>query len=326
MAQVRGERKGRRRVIVVVDPGLATRNTGDQIISQAVRREFIAPLRAIGADVETVPMHGELGAHQRRLLRMASDVVVCGTNLLSSHMRFRNAWEWPRSDVELARGKATFLGVGWWQYQRSRVDRISRRWMSDLAGRHDWAVRDDYSAAKLTEAGVPAVHVSCPTLWSQSEQLLPGSQRRVVATVTDYNQNPDADRSLNELLSRHFEEVMYWPQGPGDERYLRGLLGPEVALVESSLEAFEAAITVPSTAYVGLRLHGGIHALSMGAPTLILSIDNRAREISKSSGLRVLSRYAIREIAAMLQVGGCQQLAVPREAISAWKRGWGLNA
>lgn len=310
-------------MIVVVDPGAATTNLGDKIISQAVERELVAPLQASGLDVTRVPMHGKLDDQQRALIEGADDVIVTGTNLLSDHMFFRRSWQWDRTDIELTKGKLTMFGVGWWQYQRTGIDPISARWLRGLSGRHAWAVRDEYSAARLRRAGVRAEHTTCPTLWSSRVQRLPGAEKRAVVTLTDYNQERAADQELVRILNDRFEQVLYWPQGPGDAAYLSTLEGiGATQLLSADLESFDQALLTPDTAYVGLRLHGGIRAIQHGVPSLVLSVDNRAREIGRSVGLVAPSRFALNEIKYSVSAGTESRLAIPTDEIEEWMAGW----
>lgn len=310
-------------MIVVVDPGAATTNLGDKIISDAIRRQLIEPLRSHGEDVRTIPMHGSLGDSERSLLEDADDVIVSGTNLLSDHMRFRRSWQWARADIERTRGKLTMFGVGWWQYQRTGIDPISGAWMRSLAGDKAWAVRDVYSAERLNRAGVRAVHTSCPTLWGSTTQTLPSGQSRVVVTLTDYNQERAADEWLVAALQREFDELVFWPQGPGDASYISSLAGTGGARVlDPTVDAFDTALGQPSTAYVGLRLHGGIRAIQMNVPSLILSVDNRAREIRKSVGLAAPSRFALNEIDNAMTSGADVALDLPTGEIEKWTQRW----
>lgn len=310
-------------MIVVVDPGAATTNLGDKIISAAIDRELIAPLSAAGRNVTRVPMHGKLGDAERDLIAGAEDVIVSGTNLLSDHMRFRRSWQWDRKDIELTAGKLTMFGVGWWQYQRTGIDPISARWLRRLSGSHAWAVRDKYSAKRLARAGVRADHTTCPTLWSCDVQRLPGEETRAVVTLTDYNQERAADQQLVNMLNDRFDEVLYWPQGPGDATYLSSLAGIQpTQILAPTLEAFDESLLGGDTAYVGLRLHGGIRAIQLGVPALVLSVDNRAREISRSVGLAAPSRFALNDIGRELRSGRDNELAIPAERIEEWIGEW----
>ncbi|TFF16784.1 MULTISPECIES: polysaccharide pyruvyl transferase family protein [Cellulosimicrobium] len=313
-------------MIVVVDPGAASTNVGDQIISEAVDAELVTPLREQGHEVELVPMHGRLTTAHRAALRHARSVIACGTNLLSDHMRFRRAWHWPADDVDLCRGRLTFLGVGWWQYQRAGIDPVSAAWLRSLAGDVPWAVRDEYSLARLRRARVPAVHTSCPTLWGVEKQTLPSDERRVVVTFTDYSQDPLADRRLVHALAERFDELLFWPQGPGDREYVDGVRGGTGTMLGPRLEDFDAVLDEPGTAYVGLRLHGGIRAMQRGVPTLVLSIDNRAREIARSVGLRAPSRNAARRYREDLRSGEVVRIDVPRDAVDSWRARWGIGS
>ena len=45
--------------------------------------------------------------------------------------------------------------------------------------------------------------------------------------------------------------------------------------------------------YVGTRLHAGVRAMQKGRRSIILSIDNRAREMGKDYNLNVIERNDI---------------------------------
>jgi len=309
-------------VIAYVDPGAKTTNLGDLVISQSVKRNLIDPVAEAGDEVVMVPLHGNLSDHERTVIRSAREVLVCGTNLLSDHAYFRSPWHWSRDDISLASGKLTMFGVGWWQYQRAGIDFVTARWMRSLASDKPWAVRDEYSAQRLQRAGVDAIHLSCPTLWGIQHQTIPQAGESVVVTLTDYNQDPLADQRLIDLVERSFDRVSFWPQGPGDEAYLRSLR-PGANVLEPTLQAFdEAMLGAESVSYIGLRLHAGIRAMQLGRPSLPLSIDNRAREISRSVGLVAPSRHDVRALEQALREGGRRALSLPEKSIEAWRERW----
>lgn len=309
-------------MMVLVDPGLTSTNLGDRIISQAVHENFVSELQSRGTDVVSLPLHGPIDHAQRRQLRAATDVVVSGTNLLSSHMRFRSPWTWSRSDVNLTSGKLTVFGAGWWQYQTHGIDWMTGRWLRSLGSHKQWAVRDVYSAKRLEEASIRALHTSCPSLWAVRVQRMPGGSTRVVATFTDYTQDRASDAALITLLRGRFDEVRLWPQGPGDSSYFKSLGVPSSAILGRTVEAFDNALAVPDTAYVGLRLHGGIRAAQLNIPSLILSVDNRAREIGRSIGLVCPSRHSLSVIRPLLESTDVSTLRLPHQNISAWLAQW----
>ena len=72
--------------------------------------------------------------------------------------------------------------------------------------------------------------------------------------------------------------------------------------------------------------HGGIRAMQRGVPTLVLSIDNRAREIARSVGLRAPSRNAARRYREDLRSGEVVRIDVPRDAVDSWRARWGIGS
>ena len=67
-------------------------------------------------------------------------------------------------------------------------------------------------------------------------------------------------------------------------------------VIPSTLDAFDAALDQEDTDYVGTRLHGGIRALQHGRRSLIIAIDNRAREMHKDFNIPVLERDEIEKL------------------------------
>ncbi len=312
-------------MIVVVDPGAASTNVGDQIISEAVDAELVTPLREQGHEVELVPMHGRLTTAHRAALRHARSVIACGTNLLSDHMRFRRAWHWPADDVDLCRGRLTFLGVGWWQYQRAGIDPVSAAWLRSLAGDVPWAVRDEYSLARLRRARVPAVHTSCPTLWSVEKQTLPSDERRVVVTFTDYSQDPLADGRLVHALAERFDELLFWPQGPGDREYGRRLSRdghdarpPPRGLRRGARRAGDR-VRGPAAPW---RYPGDAAGRAHARP---VHRQPRTGDRAVRRAARAVANAA-RRYREDLRSGEVVRIDVPRDAVDSWRARWGIGS
>ena len=307
-------------MIVYVDPGFASRNEGDRVIADAVESEVVDPIVRAGQDVVRVPLHGPLSAEQRDQVRSAGLVLICGTNLLSANLAFQRIWSWSLRDILSARHRAVFVGVGWWRYQLGGVDPASAVIYRQLQNGIPWALRDSYSADKMNDAGVEAFDSSCPTLWSVGQQEMVGAAGRVVTTLCDYSQDATADTFFLNTLQEKFDEVLFWPQGPKDAAYFASLGISGIGVLDKGRAAFVEALREPSTCYVGLRLHAGIQALRIGVPALILSVDNRAPEIGRTTGLVTPSRYAAREWRSDLERTDKVELTVPTTRIDAWKQ------
>ncbi len=286
--------------VAIVDPALGTRNGGDAVISRGIHHA-LKPITGMADEVRRLALHRAPSREERDFLGASDEVLICGTNLMSNYMALRRRWPWSTDDLMQAAGRVTFFGVGWWQYQTGAIDPWSSRLLKRLQGNHAWATRDDYSAKRLREAGLRATNLGCPTMWEMGSQVLPRAGSRVVATITDYNQNPTLDRALLRLLQSSYRNISIWPQGQGDLEYIRRDLSTTVDVLDPSLTAFENALKMPGTNYVGLRLHGGIFAMQLGVPALVVAIDNRTVEIAKSSGMYAPSRFDLPEIEAVLR-------------------------
>jgi hypothetical protein len=151
---------------------------------------------------------------------------------------------------------------------------------------------------------------------------MPGATNRVVATLTDYNQDRASDAALLTILNRRFDEVKLWPQGPGDAAYFVSLGVAGSAILDPTVQAFDEELLRPSSSYVGLRLHGGIRAMQLGVPSLVLSVDNRAREIAASVGLTCPSRHSATEIDRLLNSTSVAILDIPVGSIDDWLAQW----
>ncbi len=71
--------------------------------------------------------------------------------------------------------------------------------------------------------------------------------------------------------------------------------------------------------FVGARLHGGIRALQRGRRALIVPVDNRAAEISKSTVLPVASRDEPEAIERWILDPQPTRIVLPWSAIAQWK-------
>ena len=73
--------------------------------------------------------------------------------------------------------------------------------------------------------------------------------------------------------------------------------------------------------YVGTRLHAGIRALSKGHRTIVISIDNRAKNIGKDTGLPTIEREDI-EVLLQDKINSefATNIHMPINNIKQWKK------
>lgn len=310
------------KTIILFDTAVASPNLGDQVIMESV--DLVMKELAKDAFLIRLPTHEYPGRASRRLLRHADLAVVGGTNLLSSNMNRYRQWKlhmWdspPRTPVIL-------LGVGWWQDQNN-PNVFTRLFLANmLSKKHMHSVRDGYTQSKLKTAGFENVlNTACPTMWRLPLERIAHSQRekteRVVTTLTVYGKNPGADQIMLQTLLKHYREVSFWPQQPGDLNYLSTLGVTGLRILSPSLAAFDESLIDREADYCGTRLHAGIRALQHGRRSLIIGIDNRGREISADTGLPLLDRAHITQLDAMMQEPWPGNIKLPVGDIAQWKQ------
>jgi polysaccharide pyruvyl transferase WcaK-like protein len=70
--------------------------------------------------------------------------------------------------------------------------------------------------------------------------------------------------------------------------------------------------------YVGNRLHGGIRAMQKLRRTIIIEIDNRAREMSRDFKLPTIARHDFDRLAQMIDTPFVNETTPPFAAARSW--------
>jgi len=292
------------------------------VIQQAVDRELRT---AIGDfSLTRLSTHQTPTRELRRALGQADFIVVGGSNILTSEMNKYRQWVISIRHAFAVR-RAILLGAGWWKYQKP-PNLYTRLFLELLLSRkHTHSVRDGYTLAQLASVGWKnAVNTGCPTIWpldGRSEKDYPGSKAsNVLMMLTDFAQDLDADRRLAEIVCRSYEKVFVFPQGKYDRDYLRNFEMPWTILDRDidALNRFLAA--TPSLDYVGTRLHGGMHCLNRGIRSLILEVDNRAKEMGRDFGLPTIARHDFAAIEAWIERTSPFRVRLDSQAIETWRR------
>ncbi|RJT91023.1 polysaccharide pyruvyl transferase family protein [Cryobacterium melibiosiphilum] len=302
-------------MIILLDPSIASSNVGDQIIRQKVDAALHARLPIAAA----LPTQVRLGHADRLIARKADLAIIGGTNLLSSNMPFYQQWKLDPASIHALKGKVLLLGVGWWQYQEE--PNAYTRWVLGqvLSRDHVHSVRDEYTKQKLENLGFQARNTACPTMWDLRNVTAgtTGRPTTVVVTLTDYNKDRVEDPWLIDLLHRHYDRVVVWPQAKRDAAYARELRVDD-DMTAPTLDAFDELLT-QNVDYIGTRLHGGIRAFDRGVWGLIVAVDNRALEIGRDTGLPVHARGDRASIEASVEARITRRVDLPQGEIDAWR-------
>jgi polysaccharide pyruvyl transferase WcaK-like protein len=308
--------------IVLFDTSIASENLGDHIIMRSVVEQVrkLAP----HAFLTHVPTHEEVSSETYKLVRKSDLALVGGTNLLSSNMHSYNQWRVNLKDAWFLEN-VVLMGVGWWQYQDppNWYTRTLLRQVLSSTALH--SVRDGYTMQMLEDSSIcRAVNTGCPTTWgltdAQCDQIPHEKSANVLCTLTDYKKDREQDAALLSLLKETYQRVYFWPQGGGDLEYIQSLGTEGIKLVSPTLHALTDLLNAElELDYVGTRLHGGIFSMNHGRRSIILSIDNRAREMGKDLNLVTVPRDDQEQLRHRLQSSFRTNVTLPTNDITTWK-------
>lgn len=306
--------------VIMFDPALASQNIGDEIISTSARK-WLCPLFEDDF-VMSVSTHQKMSFRYRRYLNESKLSFVLGSNLLKSKMLF-GFRQWDVSVFDAFQiNNAVLVGCGWHAYEK-RIDAYSSfLYKKLLSNTYLHSVRDEYTKTKLKQIGIRnVINTGCSTMWGFTPEFCESIPREkascVVVTITDYNRDPIRDEQMLALLLKNYESVFVWLQGNGDRSYAETLPSfRECSVVSSTLAAFDEILASKEIDYVGTRLHGGIRALQHGRRSLIIAIDNRAREKRKDFNIPVLERDEIENLEGWINGGQATDIHVPLAEIN----------
>lgn len=310
--------------ISIFDTSVGSLNLGDQIIMEAVNNELASILP--NAAVHRAPTHDFIGRYGRRYMSKSDLVFVGGTNLLFSYWSKLRPWKFKLRDMSPMAGKVIIMGSGWSTYSSSATPLAKFVYKKILNPAYAQSVRDNYSKKMLAEAtNLDIVNTGCPTLWGLNQEhvkQIPDSLgTSVVTTLTDYSREPELDRLMLETLQARYNDVYFWPQGSGDKAYLTSLNVENIKILNPTLTAYDELLdTHPSLDFVGTRLHAGIRALQKKRRAIIISVDNRAKEMGSDCKLPVHPRESIRCLAEPDFSISPYEIQLNMDGIAKWRK------
>jgi polysaccharide pyruvyl transferase WcaK-like protein len=307
-------------LVNVFDTAIESDNLGDHIIMDAVW-DVLRPLFAEASFLRT-PSHRRARLSELWSGQKAGLSIVGGTNILKSHMLVRGNWRITPLDY-VAWRNVVLLGVGWQQYG-GEADAPTRLFFKSVLSKTKLqSVRDLHTYAKLHRHVPSVIYTACPTMWMLDEercrQVPVRKARHAIFAVTYYRPAPEQDRNVFELLKRHYDKVYFWPQQSQDLPYVRDIGIEGFVPIIPDVAEFDRILDEEDVDFVGARLHGGIRALQRGRRALIIPVDNRATEISKSTVLPVASRDDLEAIERWILHPQPTRIVLPWRAIEQWK-------
>lgn len=309
--------------IGVFDTGSYSANSGDNIVMDYCMehlKEVFSECTYVSA-----PTHREPSESQCDEMKKAKYKFVCGTNIVCGKMENYYQWMLP-VDVSCYKDMC-LLGVGW-NYYDDNITEYSKDFYKTLLNKKMLhSVRDEYTKSMLERMGVTnVINTGCPTMWKLTPDFcktIPVNKAdNVITTITDYRRDDKNDKIMLELLKKNYKKVYIWLQGTKDREYLSTIIDiNEFELIEWDLKNYDEALeNIESLDYVGTRLHAGIRALNKKIRSVIVVIDNRAREIAKDTNLTTVERENVESKLEDLILNPFEtNIRMPLENINIWK-------
>ncbi|MEY8481216.1 polysaccharide pyruvyl transferase family protein [Lachnospiraceae bacterium 48-21] len=292
--------------IILFDVAVGTTNKGDDIIMQSAAKGLAPVLK--GNYVVNIPTHiTPFSWFQTKIwwkakwVRNADIKFICGTNLLAKTLLRPvndlniNLWNCsPMADSVL-------VGVGN-SVLHHNIDVYTKAiYKKVLSRQYVHSTRDVETKDMLESMGFRAVVTGCPTLWSLTPehclQIPCEKSDRVIFTLTGVQRDPKRDQKLIDILQKNYKEVFFYDQTIWDMEYFLGMRNIEgIKIVGSSLSEYGDVLDSGNIEYVGTRLHGGVFAMQHKVRSLIVNIDNRARNMSKVNNFNIIERDDIEEL------------------------------
>lgn len=315
--------------ILLLDTSVASQNKGDEIIMECVHKELGFILRD---NFEyTLPTHvSPFHWYQvwRNSLRLQSYAnckykFVGGSNILVKNLLTHYPqWNINIFNYQPLKG-CVLVGVGAGAGDKTNVytKHIYKKMLS-----HSFyhSVRDERSRKYVESLGLKAINTGCVTMWALTPEFcknIPTSKAdKVVFTLTANSRLDVRDKKLIDTLTTNYAEVYFWPQGINDYKYFHGFTGiDDIKILQATRTAYDDFLTNNDTDYVGTRLHGGVYAMRHGRRSIIIAIDERAREIHKVNHLNCIEKDDIGQLGDIINSEVVTDVRMDLDEIKRWK-------
>lgn len=314
--------------IVLLEPCISSLNLGDYIIVESVKRELrflLDQAFVVEQSTQTPIMHFyQKGDRRLKLSREADYKFVCGSNLIWQNMLSPTPqWNFNFFNCENVKN-SILVGVGS-TTTKKKVNLYTKTLYNNvLSKNYIHSVRDEATKKRLESIGIKAINTGCATMWGLNkkhcEQIPVSKSDNVVFTLTDYLKNEELDKKLIKLLIKNYERVYFWPQGLGDMQYIKHLgFENSVEVISPNLEAMDNLLIQGNIDYIGTRLHGGIYAMQHFIRSIILIIDNRAREMGLNYSIPVTEREDFNRIDELINSSWETSIKINEKNINEWK-------
>lgn len=317
--------------VILFDPGIRSLNKGDEIIMRSAERELKKQGILAGRYVIHSATHAPIVTFYQNTVRNprmrfydeAKYKFICGSNLMWKDMLKPR----PVFNVNLwncrAYANSVLMGVGVGQAQSKTNLYTKKLYEKILSKEYIHSTRDQAAADFLTDLGYKAINTGCPTMWCLTSdfcsEIPEGKAENVVFTLTDYGREKEYDQKLIDILKNEYKKVYFWIQGAFDMEYFNSFENTEdIIIISPDIDEYSAILDMPDIEYVGTRLHAGLFAMQHKKRTIILAIDNRARDMKDAYDLHVLERKDIDQLPEKINSSFKTDVRLRQQNIDLW--------
>ncbi len=316
--------------IAIFDTAESSRNIGDYIINESIENEmsFLFDNNYITRYATHTPV---INFYQRnfdnphtKYCQEADYRFIQGTNLLSTNLLKRyTTW-----NINIFNYKpyvdSILIGCGM-NPNSNKVNNYTKYiYKRVLSKNYIHSVRDERTKKFIESLGFRAINTGCPTLWSLTEEQckkIPSKKsKNVIFTLTDYCRDIVNDKKMIDILMQNYEKVYFWIQGASDLDYFNEINNySNIEIVAPNLKALKNIFLNGNIDYVGTRLHAGIYAMKNCIRSIILIVDNRARDMKNSYNLIAIERKEIHKLEGIINSEFNTEININTSLIEEWK-------
>lgn len=317
--------------IAVFDTSYGTQNLGDFIIMDSINREmnylfgkYFVTRYSTHTPIARFYQNFRKGMILR-VLEVCKYKFIGGTNIFKNTIfRFNPDWNINIFNIKFYKGSIA-IGCGS-ALNAKKMDLYTQFiYKKILSKKYIHSTRDERTKNMLENLGFKAINTGCATMWCLTKEhckkIKQGKSNKVIFTLTDYLKDENSDQILIDILNKNYDEVYFWVQGAEDFEYFSKFKHIEkIIIVNPTLEDYSEVLEKNEIDYVGTRLHAGIYAMQHFCRTIIISIDERSRDINEKYNLNCIERDEIStKLSKKINSTFKTEINIDEEAIKLWK-------
>lgn len=315
---------------ILFDTSSGSQNMGDYIIVESVERELKEKFNNdfwVKYATHTPVTHFYQNMKENPIYKYCKEAdykFLAGTNILQYQM-LRPWANWNINIFNCSSYKDVILVGSGVNPNRTNMDLYTRKLYTKILNKnYIHSTRDEKTKEILEKLGFKAINTGCATTWILTKEhcsnIPKDKKENVIFTLTDYCQDREKDQKLIDILNRNYKKVFFWIQGSEDLNYFNSFKNIEnIIKVGPNLNTYKEILEKENVDYVGTRLHAGIYAMQKYVRSIIIIVDNRARDMKKNYNLVTIERENIEELEKMINSTINTNININEENIKKWK-------